>query len=200
MVALSEHNPDDVYWEAQCMFLLREYHRAAHIIKLRGLEKTHALCHYLAVESLLEAKEYPEAIELLNQVDLDTLTITSVDGTTCPIIINDQQQKAEIVASICLMKGKVLEAMDNRTLAMDFYVQALQHSVYCTEALELLSQHEMLMSWEEQNLILHLPFQQQCTEAEAEILKKVYKTKLKKYYESESMVAIILEFRNQKNI
>lgn len=38
--------------------------------------------------------------------------------------------------------------MDNRGLAMDYYVQALHKSVYCFEALEALVQHEMLMAWE----------------------------------------------------
>lgn len=173
------------------MFLLREYHRAAHIIKLRGLEKSHVLCHYLAVESLLEAKEYQEAIEMLNAVDVEQLLAKDVDGVSCTLggaTATDDvpKQKAEVLASICLLKGKVLEAMDNRTLAMDCYVMAMQASVYCTEALDALAQHEMLMSWEEVDLLTSLPFTKQCTEAETKILVKVYKTKLKKYYETDS--------------
>ena len=46
------------------------------------------------------------------------------------------------------MKGKIFEAMDNRGLAMDYYVQALHKSVYLYESLEALVQHEMLMAWE----------------------------------------------------
>jgi len=38
--------------------------------------------------------------------------------------------------------------MDNRNLAMDCYVEALQKSVYCTEALDSLVEHEMLLAWE----------------------------------------------------
>lgn len=52
------------------------------------------------------------------------------------------------MASISFMKGKIYEALDNRGLAMDYYVQALHKSVYCFEALEALVQHEMLMAWE----------------------------------------------------
>lgn len=52
------------------------------------------------------------------------------------------------MASISFLKGKIYEAMDNRGLAMDYYVQALHKSVYCYEALEALVQHEMLMAWE----------------------------------------------------
>lgn len=183
------------------MFLLREYHRAAHIIKLRGLEKTHVLCHYLAVESLLEAKEYQEAIEMLNSIDAEHLLAKDTDGSSYSLGINSTitlapedvlKQKSEIFASICLLKGKVLEAMDNRQLAMDCYVMAMQASVYCTEALDALSQHEMLLAWEEVDLLTSLPFTKQCTEAETKLLIKVYKTKLKKYYEAECPVLILM--------
>jgi anaphase-promoting complex subunit 6 len=61
------------------------------------------------------------------------------------------------------LKGKIFEAMDNRSLAMDCYVQALQKSVYCTEALDALVDHEMLMAWEglkaqEKFVTRHNPF------------------------------------------
>lgn len=60
------------------------------------------------------------------------------------------------MASISFLKGKIYEAMDNRGLAMDYYVQALHKSVYCFEALDALVQHEMLMGWEGELLNLHL--------------------------------------------
>lgn len=188
MVTLSKHDPTDVYWEAQCMFLLKEYHRAAHIIKLRGLDKTNIFCHYLAVESLLEAKEYQEAIELLNSIDTESLSTSTLSGIEDDQTKTDELPKQEILSSIWLLKGKVLEAMDNRIMAVDCYVQALQCSVYCTEALDSLVQHEMLMSWEEQELMVNLPFSQQCTEADEKFVRHLYKSKLKKYYESDGPV------------
>uniref|UniRef100_A0A182TBH2 Uncharacterized protein n=1 Tax=Anopheles maculatus TaxID=74869 RepID=A0A182TBH2_9DIPT len=74
VTVLSNGEPRDVYWEAQCMFLLREFQRAAHTIRSRGLEKTNLLCHYLAAECLNEAKEYQAALEILNSVDCETLS------------------------------------------------------------------------------------------------------------------------------
>lgn len=171
------------------MFLLKEYHRAAYIIKSKGLEKTHLLCHYLIVESLLEAKEYPEAMDILNSVDLDELAGSTIKLQKCgEFTIGDDGSTNEVLASICFLKGKVLEAMDNRGLAMDCYVLALQKSVYCTEALDALIQHEMLMAWEEKELMQHLPIAQQCTEPEGKVLQKLYESKLKKYYDSISPV------------
>lgn len=189
VVTLSNYEPKDVYWQAQCMFLLKEYHRAAHILKLRGLEKTNLFCHYLTVESLLEAKEYTDAIELLNSVDIEnmssTILLDQTDNFSADQSLNyADPTKAEILSSIWLLKGKVLEAMDNRTLAMDSYIQALQFSVYCTEALDALVQHEMLFAWEEKEVIESLPFSQQCTDADTKIIKNLYGSKLKKYFQS----------------
>lgn len=60
---------------------------------------------------------------------------------------------------------------------------ALQKSVYQTEALDALLQHEILMAWEEKDLIQHIiPTKQQCNEADIKILKFLYEQKLKKYY------------------
>lgn len=43
-----------------------------------------------------------------------------------------------------LLKGKVLEAMDNRGLAADCFKEALKYDVYCFEAFDSLIKHQML--------------------------------------------------------
>ncbi|XP_058839039.1 cell division cycle protein 16 homolog [Topomyia yanbarensis] len=190
VTVLSNNEPKDVYWQAQCMFLLREYHRAAYVIRSRGLDKQNLLCHYLAAECLAEAKEYQEALDVLNSVDCEVLanSIANVsqrdDSSTRNSLVFEEPNKSDLLGSIYFLKGKILEAMDNRVLAMDCYVQALHKSVYCAEALDALIQHEMLMAWEEKELMQHIPLEQQCSEAESKILKRLYESKLKKYYES----------------
>jgi len=88
-----------------------------------------------------------------------------------------------------LLKAKILESLDKRTLAIDCYIQALQKSVYLTEALDALMQHEMLMAWEEKDLIQHImPAQSHGNEADLKILKHLYESKLKKYYKANDMV------------
>lgn len=54
----------------------------------------------------------------------------------------------ELMASVNFVKGKIYEALDNRGMAMDCYVQSLHKSIYMFEALEALVQNEMLMPWE----------------------------------------------------
>lgn len=196
-VVLSDYQAKDIYWWAQCMFLLREYHRAVHIIKLYGLEKTNIFCHHLIVECLYEAKEYTEAIDLMNSIDLEYLSnsILNIDNTNvnddtalqilATVDIDDiGPTKSEVISAIYFLKGKILESMENRNMAMNCYIEALHLDVYCTEALDALVQHEMLLASEEQELITHLPFDSQCTENERQIVEKLYKSKLKKYHES----------------
>lgn len=195
-VVLGDYQPKDIYWLAQCMFLLREYHRAAHIIKLHGLEKTNIFCHHLIVECLYEAKDFTEAIDLMNLIDLENLSdsIINADGTNADetafqiltTVDTDDigPSKSEVISAIYLLKGKILEAMDNRNMAMNCYIEALHLDVHCTEALDALVQHEMLLASEEQELITHLPFDSQCTENERKIIEKLYRSKLKKYHES----------------
>lgn len=186
------------------MFLLREYNRAAHIIKTHSLEKTNIFCHHLVVECYYEAKEYGEAMDLLNSIDLDYLSNSIInttgnafddnaDDTALQILATVGMDdigptQAEVISSIYFLKGKILESMDNRNQAMNCYIEALHLNVYCTEALDALVQHEMLLASEERELISHLPFDTQCTENERRIIEKLYKSKLKKYNETTLMV------------
>ncbi|XP_063704150.1 cell division cycle protein 16 homolog [Culicoides brevitarsis] len=185
--ALSNFEVKDVYWQAQCMFLLKEYHRAASLIRYYGFEKSDVLCLYLLAECLYEAKEYQEGLDVLMSAEIEDLGLTTTtveqEGTLIHLTANEEN-KNELLASICYIKGKILEAMDNRNLAMDSYVQALQKSVHCYEALDALVQHEMLMAWEERVLLDKLPIIEQCADGEDKILRKLYESKLKKYSDS----------------
>lgn len=182
------------------MFLLHEYHRAAHIIKLHGLEKANIFCLHLIAECYYEAKEYTEAMDLLNSIDLEYLSNTLINTSDAneSVVGGDSilqilatvdaddigPSKSEVLSAIYLLKGKILEAMENRNMAMNGYIESLHLNVYCVEALDALIQHEMLLASEERELIAHLPFDTQCTDAERKIIEKLYKSKLKKYNET----------------
>ncbi|XP_021915028.1 cell division cycle protein 16 homolog [Zootermopsis nevadensis] len=183
IVSLSNGEPRDVYWLAQCMFHMKQYHRAAHLIRSRGLEKTHMLCHYLAVRCLLEARELPEALQVLTDVEqkgnLFPNMCTSFESTV-PVGFDDTT--TNLTSSILFLKGQVYEAMDNRGLAADCYKQALRCDVHCYEAFEALVQHQMLSAQEEQELLESLPLSQQCVGTEQQLLRLLYESKLKKYH------------------
>uniref|UniRef100_A0AAR2IYI4 Cell division cycle 16 homolog (S. cerevisiae) n=1 Tax=Pygocentrus nattereri TaxID=42514 RepID=A0AAR2IYI4_PYGNA len=93
-----------------------------------------------------------------------------------------------ISSSICLLRGKIYDAMDNRPLATSSYKEALKLDVYCFEAFDLLTSHHMLTAQEERDFLDSLPLGQQCTEEEEELLHFLYENKLKKYNKPSEMV------------
>jgi len=186
VVSLSGGDPIDVYWLGQCMYLLKQYHRAAFLIKNRELDKTHIVCKYLAGKCLLEAREYTDALALLNDDD-NSMTRTG-RGNTMTSFVDQNECKVEGITSsnlrsaILYLKGRVHEALDNRSLASDCYKQALMLDVQCYDAFEALVKHQMLTSWEERELMTSLPFAEQLANKEEEqFVKSIYESLLKKY-------------------
>uniref|UniRef100_A0A8C5F0H5 Cell division cycle 16 n=1 Tax=Gopherus evgoodei TaxID=1825980 RepID=A0A8C5F0H5_9SAUR len=92
-----------------------------------------------------------------------------------------EMSQSSIKSSICLLRGKIYDALDNRTLATYSYKEALKLDVYCFEAFDLLTSHHMLTAQEEKELLESLPLGKQCTEEEQELLHFLFENKLKKY-------------------
>nr|XP_023012810.1 cell division cycle protein 16 homolog [Leptinotarsa decemlineata] len=177
-------NPRDVYWLAQCMYLLKQYHRAAHLLKSKNLEKSNILCAYLTAKCLYDAGELSEALKVINTIDIFNFNkdASSLYMSTVESTLFDDAPKNQSFSSYLLLKGKILEGMDNRGLAADCYQQALHHDVHCFEAFDSLIKYQMLTSAEEEGLLKSLPISEQCSPEEAEILKTLYESKLKKYH------------------
>lgn len=96
VAVLSNNDPKDVYQQAQCMFMLKEYNRAAHVIKMNGLEKSNLLCLTLLVECLYDSKEYQEALNLLTVIDIEDLN-TSLHNDTAEneqVVLNAEPTKS----------------------------------------------------------------------------------------------------------
>ncbi|CAG9807552.1 unnamed protein product [Chironomus riparius] len=203
VAVLSNNYPKDVYQIAQCMYMLKEYNRASHVIKKSGIETKNLLCLTLLVECLFASNDYQEALNLLNSSEIEDLNTSLHDETEIdPTIsqVNDNLRN-DMLASLYLLKAKILESMDKRTLAIDCYIQALHKSVYLTEALDALLQHEVLMSWEEKDLIhLIMPNKQLCNDADLKILKHLYDQKLKKYYSTSNQAVHPEKTPNNANI
>lgn len=81
VTVLSNNYPKDVYQLAQCMFMLREYNRAAHVIKSSGLENSNLLCLTLLVECLYDSKDYQEALNLLTSIEIEDLNMSLHNDT-----------------------------------------------------------------------------------------------------------------------
>jgi len=174
-VSLSIGDIQDVYWFAQTLFLTGQFHRAAHALKSRGVVQTTLACRYLAAKCHTELKQWQEALEILEVEQKESgdkelpAEVCSVGGTK------------KLESAICLLKGLVYEAMDNRSLATDCYKDALRTDVHCFQAFDLLVSHHMLTEKEERDLLVSLPFSEQCMPEEVELLKFLYESKIKKY-------------------
>ncbi|KAK6622538.1 hypothetical protein RUM44_002350 [Polyplax serrata] len=161
---LSKGNQNDIYWLAQTLYLSKQYHRAAHLIKSKNLHLTNIQCCYLAASSLREAKEFSEAMDMLWEGYSDILDTSKLAG------------------SMHFERGRVYESLDNRDLATDCYKQALLMDVHCYEAFEALIQHQMLSANDEIELLVSLPYNKHCpSETDANFVRLLYETKLNKY-------------------
>uniref|UniRef100_A0AAR2KR21 Cell division cycle 16 homolog (S. cerevisiae) n=1 Tax=Pygocentrus nattereri TaxID=42514 RepID=A0AAR2KR21_PYGNA len=193
-----DQDPQDIYWLAQCLYLTSQYHRASHALRSRKLDKVRAcflLFFYLFLFSFFfqyAAKEYQQALDILDMEEPASKKLldkgSKEDSGTRETTKEWEMSPASISSSICLLRGKIYDAMDNRPLATSSYKEALKLDVYCFEAFDLLTSHHMLTAQEERDFLDSLPLGQQCTEEEEELLHFLYENKLKKYNKPSEMV------------
>ncbi|XP_075230807.1 cell division cycle protein 16 [Lycorma delicatula] len=194
VVSLSDGDPNDVYWLAQCMFHMKQYHRAALLIKNRGLDKTNGLCQYLAARCLLEANELTDALALVStdgdsSFNIGTNTSISLVADSTPAatsgITNVDSSNSidgsvagsySLQSALLYLKGQIYEALDNRGLACDCYKAALHKDVHCYDAFEALVKHQMLSALEEKELLESLPYGE-----DGQLVSYVYQSLLNKY-------------------
>uniref|UniRef100_A0A3P8S0K2 Cell division cycle 16 homolog (S. cerevisiae) n=1 Tax=Amphiprion percula TaxID=161767 RepID=A0A3P8S0K2_AMPPE len=152
IASLSHEDPQDIYWLAQCLYLTSQYHRASHALRSRKLDKLYGACQYLAARCHYAAKEFQQALDILDAeepANKKLLDRSGKEDNGTPESAKDwDMSPASISSSICLLRGKIYDAMDNRPLATSSYKEALKLDVYCFEAFDLLTSHHMLTAQE----------------------------------------------------
>jgi len=184
VVSLSGGDPKDIYWLAYALFQSGQFHRAAHLIQSRDLLVTCLALRLLCARCFLAAKDWQQVVDVLQdetQANEDSVLISSMDlDVGIDEILETPNNKLQSTAS-CL-RGQAFEAMENREVAADNYRMAIMQDVYNMEAFELLVSHHMLTPDEEAELLLRLPFKEQCgSEEEREMVRFLYMQQLKKY-------------------
>ncbi|CAL1582542.1 unnamed protein product [Knipowitschia caucasica] len=188
IASLSHEDPQDIYWLAQCLYLTSQYHRASHAIRSRKLDKIFGACQYLAARCHYAAKEFQQALDILDVEEPVSKKLLEKDGKEETVTPDWGMSTAAINSSICLLRGKIYDAMDNRPLATSSYKEALKLDVYCFEAFDLLTAHHMLTAQEEKDFLDSLPLNEQCTDEEEELLHFLFEHKLKKYNKPSELV------------
>ena len=181
--SLSKDDPQDIIWLAQSMFFAGQHRRAANLIKREGLISRSPFCKYLAAKCFAECKEWEKVLEVLEGDYKDSKLSLFNGQIESPKIENIPSPGRKIESAIWLLKGMAYEGLETnaRDLAADAYKEALSQDVYCFEAFELLTSHHMLTAQEEVDLITSLPFSEQCSPEEAQLVKFVYESKIQKY-------------------
>uniref|UniRef100_A0A7N6B1L1 Cell division cycle 16 homolog (S. cerevisiae) n=1 Tax=Anabas testudineus TaxID=64144 RepID=A0A7N6B1L1_ANATE len=167
IASLSHEDPQDIYWLAQCLYLTSQ-----------------CMCY--------AAKEFQQALDILDAEEPASKKLLDRSGKEDSGMPESAKEwdmsPASISSSICLLRGKIYDAMDNRPLATSSYKEALKLDVYCFEAFDLLTSHHMLTAQEEKDFLDSLPLSQQCTEEEEELLHFLFENKLKKYNKPSDLV------------
>lgn len=139
--------------------------------------------------SQFAAKEFKEAFDVISIEPEKDMTVNE-----------DKKWKS----AVCLLKGQIYEALDNRSAAVDCFKAALKSNVYCYEAFQSLTQHQMLTSQEgncsccrnvmyeskhhhfifiglvEEALLEELTYDEECVPNSSCYLKFLYESLLKK--------------------
>ena len=92
-----------------------------------------------------------------------------------------------------MLKGKVFEALDNRSLAADCFKEALRLDVYNFEAFQSLTQHQMLTRTEEEELL-------QLLDPQDDLAGLLYSCLLKKYSQPSDEVSKECGEKLQENV
>jgi len=191
LVSFSKERPECVIRHAEALYADGQYQRAAYTITSRGLDKSDLRGCYLAARAIFDAKDLEEALQIL-------------DGAT--EVFEDAQKELEegreckelrrTLSSVFLLRGKIWESLDNRALASQAFRDALVTDVYCVEAFQALTQHNILSAAEEKELLKSMPLKEQLeapskvdddfideegSELLRDLLPFLYKCRLKKY-------------------
>uniref|UniRef100_A0A023GNI7 Putative anaphase-promoting complex apc cdc16 subunit n=1 Tax=Amblyomma triste TaxID=251400 RepID=A0A023GNI7_AMBTT len=175
LASISGESTEDIYTVAHCLYLNKQYQRAAHFIESRDLHKKHLNFKILAVNSRLAGKEYKAAIEISEAPLLDAAP------TTIESAVEDSISQHRLEASLQLLQGKAYEAIDNRALATECYKKALALDIHCYEAFEALVKHQMLSREEEESILNLLTMAMGASSEDSEFVRLLYSTKVKKY-------------------
>eukprot|EP00794_Sanderia_malayensis_P008062 gene8062-8925_t len=181
--SLSNWNQQDIIWLAQTMFLTSQFRRAADLLEKRGLVHKNLVAKYLVAKCYAECKDWDKVLEILEHDQLDVST-TSEDNSEMSRLENSVAGGGrKIESAIALLKGMAYEGSGNSVqhLAADAFKEALKLDVFCFEAFDLLTSHNMLSSNEENELIESLPFDTQCSKEESELVKFLYESRVKHY-------------------
>ena len=178
---LSNNDPNDTLLFSQALYLDHQYRRAVHMLTKEKKASKHTAFRYMIGLCQAGSQQWLDVLETLGDPVPDSLTASM---QTLGDMSQDEEMM-EITQDICflstdnllsaimVLKGKASEALGNVEDAIEFFKVALTLDVFCSEALERITHNQYLTCQEEVDLLQSLPFEEQCSKEEGDMLKCV---------------------------
>eukprot|EP00197_Chlamydomonas_leiostraca_P013425 CAMPEP_0202878920 /NCGR_PEP_ID=MMETSP1391-20130828/32933_1 /ASSEMBLY_ACC=CAM_ASM_000867 /TAXON_ID=1034604 /ORGANISM="Chlamydomonas leiostraca, Strain SAG 11-49" /LENGTH=229 /DNA_ID=CAMNT_0049561209 /DNA_START=12 /DNA_END=697 /DNA_ORIENTATION=+ len=146
LVTLTNGAPSDVYLLAEAYFISQQHRRALALLRRDGMIEQDLRFKHLAARCLAECKEWEECLNVLGDgTDPEQLEPEPKD--------HQPGHSVCLPATICLLRARAFQALDNRTRAVMWYRQALLRDAYCYEAFSALIEGHLLTCEEERELV-----------------------------------------------
>lgn len=168
---------NDVFWLSQVYYLMGEYGRAINLLKKQNLVESSVACRFLAVQCLIRTQKWQEALEYLGEENQFLIKSEASDSQQS----NSGEGGIKLEASMCFLRGIVFKNLHNIDVAKQCFKEALRIDVKCYDALDIMISNNMLTTSEEQELINGLEFSKQLHGQDADFVKMLYQSKMKKY-------------------
>ncbi|KAK9905515.1 hypothetical protein WJX75_001308 [Coccomyxa subellipsoidea] len=179
LVTMSNGAAADVYTLAEAFYMGRQWRRALALLRNAGLIEADIRCRYLAARCLAEVQDWEECLNVLGGWDESELEALSMQDI---VLEDDIGQGVSYTSAMCLLRGRVYEALENRARAIRWYKAALHVDPFCYEAFRALAEGHMLTSEEEAALRETLHYRE-----EDRWLHLFYRAKCKMYDQQQTM-------------
>lgn len=160
----------------QTYFVSKQYQRAIALLRRHESIDQSAPFKYLLAKCHAETQEWDSCLAALGDGDHDEPGASFGSSAPRP---PQPRDSVSMAAAVLTLRGRALEALDNRTAAVKSYTAALRADPYCYEAFSALADNHMLTNAEELALVdsLHVPDHDNW-------LKALYRCKCKKARQS----------------
>ncbi|KAG9069040.1 anaphase promoting complex subunit cdc16 [Linnemannia hyalina] len=174
-------------------YLMGEYGRAINLLKKQNLVESSVACRFLAVQCLIRTQTWQEALEYLGEENQFLIKSEVSDSQQS----NSGEGGIKLEASMCFLRGIVFKNLHNIDVAKQCFKEALRIDVKCYDALDIMISNNMLTTSEEQELINGLEFSKQLHGQDADFVKMLYQSKMKKAKQEEIYTTLAAKFQTE---
>jgi anaphase-promoting complex subunit 6 len=188
LIALTNGSEKDVYLLANAYFISGQHRRCLHLLQTADVIDKDYRFRHLAALCLIECKEWEECLGVLGGLECDTLT--DLPFPLPPL----SQGTVSHLSSLCFLRGKVYDAMENFQKATAWYTYAVEADSFNVEAFQALMKGHKLTNKQE---IETLEKVEKTIPLDQSWLKLLYRSMCKKYEKVDDIEAALDELENQ---